>query len=351
MKIKFYYPDYLYDKTQRNYTFELLKVKEKAESATSKPFIVNLAAHFEIVSEITDADLCILPMAWNYYFLAKRVDEAKEFIEKASSHNKTTLSSTVGDFGISLDLPQNCLVYRITGYRSKLKSNERIFPFYLSDPIQGWFNGDINSIITRPLNPKPVVGFCGMAPTSPLIWLKEKLKVGAKNLSGSLGLHPYDAQAVLSSSKLRVKSLESFYQQDAFTTNYILREKYRAGVKSKADRKKTGEEFYQNLFESDLIVCVRGGGNFSVRFYETLAMGRIPIFIDTDSPLPDISPLNWEDYIISCDSTDIDKLPQIAANWLKDKSLGDVFKKNRELWENHLSLDKFWINEFEKLRK
>ena len=73
----------------------------------------------------------------------------------------------------------------------------------------------------------------------------------------------------------------------ALTTNYILRSKYRAGVSREKDPFHPSRlEFVNNILGSDYTVCMRGGGNFSVRFYETLSLGRIPVFIDTDCLLP-----------------------------------------------------------------
>ena len=45
-------------------------------------------------------------------------------------------------------------------------------------------------------------------------------------------------------------------------------------------------EYINNTLNSDFVICVRGAGNFSYRFYETLCLGRIPIVLDTDLDLP-----------------------------------------------------------------
>ena len=65
-------------------------------------------------------------------------------------------------------------------------------------------------------------------------------------------------------------------------------------------------EFYENMVSSDYIVCVRGGGNFSVRLYETLAMGRIPIFINTDCLLPLNKSIDWKKHVVWIEREDID---------------------------------------------
>ena len=343
MKTKVYYPEHLLYSSNINDLFFLIKAKQRAESGSAN--FKEITDLLDFVTEIDAADLVLLPLDWNYYFQVKKEKEAMAFVSEVAKSGKVILSSTSGDFGITMDLPETCIVYRITGYKSRLRPNERIHPFFLSDPIETMFKGKIDSILSRVDNQKPKIGFCGMAPQQPSIWLKEILRIVMRNFLGKIGQHPFDAQNILSSSRLRSKSLHAFEESELFGTNYIVRKGYRANANTTELRKKTTQAYYQNQFESDFIICARGGGNFSVRFYETLAMARIPIFIDTDSPLPDISPLDWNDYIIVCDSKNISSLSEIASKWLQGKSLKDIFAQNRKLWENRLSMTSFWINE------
>jgi hypothetical protein len=80
-----------------------------------------------------------------------------------------------------------------------------------------------------------------------------------------------------------LKNLEGLsIQNKVFDTNFIYRDGYRAKAKTELDRKTTTQEYYENIKQSTHILCVRGTGNFSVRYWETIMMGRIPIVIDTD---------------------------------------------------------------------
>lgn len=69
-------------------------------------------------------------------------------------------------------------------------------------------------------------------------------------------------------------------------------------------------EFYENLRDSDYVVCVRGAGNFSVRFYETLAMGRIPVFINMDCALSFDNQFDWKKHIVQVEYKDRKKVAQ-----------------------------------------
>src|SRR5690606_31539385 len=106
------------------------------------------------------------------------------------------------------------------------------------------------------------------------------------------------SQTLLSTSYLRALMLKKLERSAYVATNFIYRQLYRAGVKNNKDSHQTTMDFYNNLKDSDYVVCVRGAGNFSVRLYETLAMGRIPVFIDTDCALPLENSIDWKKHTV-----------------------------------------------------
>ena len=87
------------------------------------------------------------------------------------------------------------------------------------------------------------------------------------------------------------------------------------------------------------IFCMRGAGNFSYRFYETLMMGRIPIFIDTDCVLPFEESINLSDVGLFFKDADIKagkiNLEQEILKYIENNKnrLTDIQKQNRLLWE------------------
>lgn len=57
--------------------------------------------------------------------------------------------------------------------------------------------------------------------------------------------------------------------------------------------KKDGPLFKNNMLANQYQICARGNANWSIRFYETLAYGRIPIYVDSGGKFPlnaDIGP-------------------------------------------------------------
>jgi len=63
-------------------------------------------------------------------------------------------------------------------------------------------------------------------------------------------------------------------------------------------QKKSVNEFYNNISKNLFTLCIRGWGNYSYRFCQTICMGRIPILVDTDCALPFEEIFNYDDYIV-----------------------------------------------------
>lgn len=344
-KVRIYHPTQLADLSLRDTLMELLKSKERFDRS-AKPLDAAIQEHIEWVTQPELADIYLLPHDWSHYYQNGLEKEAIGFCNEAAEHNKIVLSYSGGDQGITVPVGENTIVYRQSGYRSKLRTNERTAPFFLSDPIEFFLETREEDVVMERLQEKPIVGFCGMAPHGVVTGIKECTQIIRRNVFNK----PFDKQEILSSSNLRYKTLEKFANSQKFESNYIIRQKYRGGSQSPENRKKTTNEYYKNQIDSDFVVCVRGVGNFSLRFYESLAMGSIPIFIDTDSPLPDISPLNWNEYIVVIDKKNISRADELVVKWMDGKNLFEQKQKCRELWKSHFRVDNFWINELNKLR-
>ena len=102
-----------------------------------------------------------------------------------------------------------------------------------------------------------------------------------------------------------------------------------------SDRNKSTLEYYNNIRESDYVLCLRGGGNYSRRLYETLLMGRIPIFINTDCILPLIDQIDWKKHVVWIEWKERDRIVEIVSqfhNNLSDDAFQDLQLSNRKLW-------------------
>jgi hypothetical protein len=204
-------------------------------------------------------------------------------------------------------------------------------------------------VFLRPYGPEPVIGFCGQA--NGAVWnaVKEIGSTFVRNSRTYLGSSNEEPQQLLSTSYLRAAVLNSLQQDEGLNTNFILRKKYRAGVKEQKDTHQTTLEFYDNLRDSDYVLCVRGAGNFSVRFYEALAMGRIPVLIDTDCALPLEDTIDWKKHVVWVQYKDQHQVAEWVRAFhqrLSAQDFQDLQWANRKLWEEKLILGGFFYHQF-----
>jgi hypothetical protein len=139
--------------------------------------------------------------------------------------------------------------------------------------------------------------------------------------------------------------LQRLKKSNKINANFIIRDQYRAGVTTQKEKHPTTLEFYNNIKASDYVVCMRGAGNFSTRLYETLAMGRIPVFVNTDCLLPLEEIINWKQHVVWVEYNQrhliADKISEFHNTHNQD-SLNGFFEKNRRLWEDYLNLYSFF---------
>jgi hypothetical protein len=296
---------------------------------------------FVLVPVIEEADFVVVPMSWNYYLAKKQVPLAEKIIHQARTKGKKVLIQITGDRHVTVPF-DDAYVLKPGGYRTRRSPREFTYPIFFDDPLTAWLGKD--SLSFRRKGAKPVVGFCGQARIDAV---RELLHFGGSLLHNLLTLYKGgrdDPRPLLSSGLHRQRILNRLSSATELETNFIIRKHYRAGAKTKHDRLRTSREFYRNIQESDYTMCFRGGGNFSKRFYETLAMGRIPLFINTDCHLPFEDEINWHKYCLWVDIAEVDSLPQKVAghyNNLDESTFMDLQKESRRLWEEWLNFGAF----------
>ena len=175
--------------------------------------------------------------------------------------------------------------------------------------------------------------------------LKVLLKIAYRNLKYNLGLSYIEKEQLISASYLRYRCLKKLKSSSFIVSNFIIRKQYRAGALNKQDLQKTTTEFFNNIKDSDYVLCIRGAGNFSVRLYETLAMGRIPVFLNTDCLLPLDSSIDWKQHMVWVESHEVNFIDEKVLQFhkkLSTKKFIDLQRANRSLWGENLTLGKFF---------
>ncbi|MDX1463564.1 MAG: exostosin family protein [Marinirhabdus sp.] len=339
---------------KRAHVFPLLKPFEKTDGYTDAQRHERYGIsekELNFVTQIEEADVVVLPMSWNFYHATQTLEIANSAVQAAQVAQKPVVSFVVGDFGVKVPYFDNLVVFRTSGNRSSLPNTHRGLPVFIKDPLKNIY--DTKDVFLRHYTPQPTVGFCGQANGNSLNALIETGATLARNMKSYLGVSPTDPQTVMSTSHLRASILQLLEGHDQVNTRFIRRKKYRAGATTETSRKKTTQEFYDNMKDSDYVVCVRGAGNFSVRLYETLAMGRIPVFVDTDCLLPLRDHVDWKQHVVWVDYKDRKQVAEKVITFhqaLSEHQFEAMQRKNRALWKDKLTLGGFFksfVNELD----
>ncbi|WP_298421489.1 exostosin family protein [uncultured Kordia sp.] len=297
---------------------------------------------YQLVENIAEAEVAILPCSWNYYLKNNLEKVAEKFINDCDGYNLKVLTYVSGDQGV-MPSNKNVFVFRTSGYKSKKLPNQIAFPAFFKDPLIHYIEKENHQV--RVKSEKPVIGFVGQATANVLKAAKDIGFIVYRNLKFHLGRSLLEPQQWFAAPYMRYKYLRRLEKNNNIQTNIIYRERYRAGIKSNRSADKTTYEFYENMNDSDYIFNLRGAGNFSVRFYQTLAMGRIPVLIDTDCLLPLEGIIDWTKHcirILQGNEHEMEKQLLTFHKNLTQEKFEEIQIENRKLWEEYLTLTSFF---------
>lgn len=301
--------------------------------------------------DIKKADICILTMLWNYYTKYSQEDLALMEIEAARKHNKKIIVFNTRDYRTIIPSDE-IILFEPAGLKSKTNCFYHSgLPFFIKDYNQLYNQGIIHY---RQKQMKPVVGFCGQANFS----LRKKIWRTSTNnyhkIKHLLGLEKGEPPPFETTS-FRGKVLQLFEGKSGIETNFVIRDKMRAGDSDiQSDFNDNKLAFIKNILESDYTICTRGHGNYSIRFYETICLGRIPIFIDTDCLLPFQDEINYKDIFPWIDVLDLPYAAEIVADFHARLSKDDFIELQmacRKLWVDHMTHDGFEYDFAKKMKQ
>lgn len=285
--------------------------------------------NYQIIDDVENADVVIVPVAINYFFKEKKQAELNLFIDKALALNKKVWVYSAGDFGITFR--KDVTVFRLGGFKSKLSKNEQIMPVFVSDPYTYVLNTEW---FTLNKTEKPTIGFVGNANGSFSKKIKENLIFLKLNFKRQFDKSIGDYQSFFSSSSVRHTVLKNLEKSSSIICNFIYRDSYRGGAQTENQIKKSTVEFFQNIENNLYTVCIRGAGNFSVRLYETLMMGRIPVIIQSDAKLPLEKAVNWEKHAVFVYQNNIIEELIKFHDKFSNEEIIEIQKNNRDLMLN-----------------
>jgi hypothetical protein len=314
--------------------FPLLEELEKDKSAVHKVY--------SKTPSLANADLALVPMSIPYLIQKGYRKALWSFLKSCEHEGIPVLIFSGGDYGMSLPF-KNVITVRLGGFDSSLDENTFIMPPFIDDPYTV-LNKEPSLL---DLSIPPTIGFVGHSNGSLAKLFKEYFSFLKGNLQRLTGMDPTDSQNFYPSSSRRFRYLKMLEADSNLETNFIHRQKYRAGESKESGRTNTQKEFYLNMESNLYTFCIRGTGNFSARFYETLAMGRIPLVLDTDCRLPFGHRIDWVKHIVRVPEREVRQLSSHLLDFhetLAEESTWEIQQANRSLWEKFFQKDSFFLN-------
>lgn len=299
-----------------------------------------VSQYYKLVDAISDCDIVVFPI--DYVKFLKFKNEFLEIQSLAKRYNKTIWIYSAGDYGFTNYIRNSC-TFRLGGFNSKLNNTTYILPPFISDPYLDYLPQGFSMLEKTE---KPSIGFVGHAQSGLSKYVKELTNYFKLLVKKTFNVLIVDSQKFYPSSIKRAMYLSKLDMSVKLNTNFILRKNYRAGAQTPIDIEKTTKEFYNNIFDNIYTFCSRGVGNFSVRFYQTLAVGRIPILLDTDCRLPLSNKINWDQHCVILNESKEESLEAQILNFHNTKTKTElelIQKQNRELWKNYLNRQTFFL--------
>jgi len=304
---------------------------------------------FVLSDEIQDSDAVFLPMTLNYYIKNKKMAVVNDLISRAQAVNKVTYAWFDGDHQILYDNP-GCVFLKYSGFRSKSKPNELILSGDMKkDLLFEYYKG---KLVEKKKTERPLVGFDGTA-TYPIFRLGGLImKNSTAMLMHYLLRTQYIPDPVLPSLLKRKRILHQLERINGIDTNFNIRDSFAVGTVG--GNKVARSEYINNIINSDYTFCYRGAANYSLRFYESLCLGRIPLFVNTDCMLPFANEVNWHDVCLWVEEHNVRYIGDAILDFHQSMTASDFIDRQhycREIWENFLSKEGFYFNFKNKIAK
>lgn len=229
---------------------------------------------------IDEAELAVLAARWNHVVRTPaRRAQARDAIAAAAAAGLATLVLLNDDSSEPLELPEaHTVELRWSLLASRRRPNEHALPGWSREPL---VHARDRIFAPRPWRDRPVVGFRGaVAAESPADIVRGRfaaVRAGTWNVGWMW----------------RRRALDTLARAPGLTLNVETFHAYFAGAPPD-QRGRVYDEYVEHLLASDYVLCVRGAGNFSHRLYETLAVGRIPVILDTNLVLPLADEVDWD---------------------------------------------------------
>lgn len=291
--------------------------------------------YYAITDNPAVADMVLMP--YNHTVaLFSAPDVLDLCVAEAKRQGKKLLIDGLGDIERPIAIPE-AIVLRYGGYRFSKQSNVIQIPPYADDLLELYCNGQMQ---VRTKKEKPVICFAGWASLTHSQEIRALLKELPTRAHALFDGRYGSCKKGLFFRRAAIKILQA---SSAVIPNFIIRSSFSANSSTMSGAPEDlRREFVENLLSSDYGLCIRGDANASVRLFETLALGRIPIILDTECVFPFANIVDYTSFSLIVDFRAIKRLPQIIADFhkgLSDEQFIAMQKKARAAYLQYFRVD------------
>jgi hypothetical protein len=103
--------------------------------------------------------------------------------------------------------------------------------------------------------------------------------------------------------------------------------------------------YADNLLQHPYSLCVSGHGNYSFRLYETMAAGRIPLFVNTDCVLPLQELIDYKNLFVWVEANALQHIAPTLQQYHAQHKGAALEKKQlqiQEIWQQYCSEGQYY---------
>ena len=304
--------------------------------------------HFSLTDDHREADFFLFPASVDPLFQKLGPRACNTFLAALPhyrEHKEKHIFFMYDDQNLPLGLPS--VIYRFTHDRHLLEPNSITLPSpiahgteYLKKPERLAYHVSFTGALTT--------HFCRLQMLMPFLKPAERdqfkeLLPSINNLQ-STRIEPQQYISLHDQLKTKMKKFFPRIAQSKGITYYLNATFDQFRLLPESDRKQLFSKHIEIMQNSLLVLAPRGHGSYSVRFFETLAAGRIPVMI-ADNYLPPLHWLiNYNDIIFRIRQNQLLNIKQLMADIFNNHQLPELEHrcfKARGIWEKYFSPDKF----------
>lgn len=278
------------------------------------------------VNQVHEADLIAIPH--EYDELKRHPDALFRYLSLGGQAHKKILISAYQDSTTPISLP-NSIVLRPSAYAHSKLSHEIIMPAYVED-LGSRYGAEPLSVSLASVGFVGKAGFDGIRSRLRYV-IKDQIFAHGPRRGGMY---------------FRRHALHSLSRDPRITLRATFRRRYSGNTKSiEIDPQQARSEFVDSIQKSLFTLAPRGDGNYSLRFYETLALGRIPILIDTDLSLPLEDRIAYDTFVVRVPWQKVNHTSEYVRTFFARYTLEELVKLQRtarEVFEKYLYMPAFF---------